>query len=554
MKKTFALVLTLALVLTALFTLVGCAHQHVDKDGNYECDECGAPMEEKIEVSAELQGTYDLTLWVSELVKKDGDGEDAKIIDSVVEMTKRQIDAFEEANPGITINVTVEGVTEADAGSKVVADVASAPDIYCFAQDQLARLVQAGALAAPGNKAQAYISAINDAGAVGAATVGGKLYAYPMTSDNGYYLYYDKSVVTNPDSLEQIIADCEKAGKKFRYALENAWYTASFFFATECKNEWTTDEKGKFTSVDDTFNSEAGMVAMKGMQKLAQSTAYDSNADIFEDCAAIVTGVWNSQTAKTHFGEHLAPTDLPSFTVDGKSYHLGSYSGNKLMGVKPQEDPKKGAICQLLAQWLTSDKCQMERFNVFGWGPSSRVSQQNEAVLADPSLSALVAQNAYAIPQPQIHGSWWDIAKVLGAEAKAAKSDADLQAALDNYDAAIEALFNMTDDEILAWAVIGNVNGTSWDTDIAITPNADKTVWTAEITVAEGSTGFKLRRGGSWAPQVGDLNGSAYLKLNDSYSEPGNFFRDPGTYTVTLTLDAAGDAVTAVTVTFTPAN
>ena len=34
-------------------------------------------------------------------------------------------------------------------------------------------------------------------------------------------------------------------------------------------------------------------------------------------------------------------------------------------------------------------------------------------------------QGEYGIPQGQIHGSWWDIAKVLGAEAKAAADDAE---------------------------------------------------------------------------------------------------------------------------------
>ncbi len=125
--------------------------------------------------SVDLTGTYDITMWVSE---KEG----------VAAKFQEQIDAFEAANPGIVINAQIEGVTEADAGSLVVNDVATAPDIYCFAQDQLARLVQASALAAPGKAASENIIASNDAGSVAAATVAGTLYAYPMTSDNGYYM------------------------------------------------------------------------------------------------------------------------------------------------------------------------------------------------------------------------------------------------------------------------------------------------------------------------------------------------------------------------------
>ena len=543
MKKTLALVLTLALAFAAMFTLVSCGCKHVDKNADFKCDKCDFPMEGEIQVGEELHGTYDITLWVSETKLEN---------DSVVDLTKRQIAAFQAANPGIVINAEVEGVSEGNAASQVIADVATAPDIYCFAQDQLSRLVQADALAVPGQKAQQYINTVNDAASVNAAKVAGTIYAYPLTSDNGYYLYYDTSIVKNPESLEDIIADCERAGKKFRYALENAWYTASFFFATGCVNEWTVDADGNFTEVNDDFNSEKGLIAMKGMQKLAQSTAYDSNADIFDECAAIVTGTWNSQVAASHFGKNLGATDLPSFTVDGKEYHLGSYSGNKLMGVKPQTDVKKGAVLQLLAQYLTSDECQMERFEIFGWGPSSKISQANEAVLANVSLSALAKQSEYAIPQPQIHGSWWDIAKVLGAQAKAATSDADLQQALVDYKAAIDALFEMSEEEKMAWSVIGGFETSGWNTDISMTPNADKTVWTSEPIEFKAGDEFKLRRGKSWVPQAGAANDNTgatdsgfAIRMQESDPEPSNIkVENAGTYRVIFTITGDTVAVT----------
>ena len=355
---------TLALVM-CLGLFAGCAPAADNNGGN---------------TGADLSGTYDITMWVSE---KEG----------VADLTQEQIDAFEAANPGIVINATISGVTEADAGSLVVADVASAPDIYCFAQDQLARLVQAAALAKPGKSAAANIAESNDAGSVAAASVAGELYAYPMTSDNGYYMYYDTSVITDPENLEQIIADCEASGKLLRYALENAWYTASFFFATGCHSNWTMDADGNFVSVDDDFNSDKGLAAMKGMKMLAQSSAYDSNADIFSDAAVVVTGIWNATAAEEHFGENFGVTDLPSFTVDGNTYHLGSYSGQKLMGVKPQTDVKKAAVLSLLAQYLTNETCQLARYEKFQWGPSNKAAQASEAVQANASLAALAKQN-----------------------------------------------------------------------------------------------------------------------------------------------------------------
>ena len=501
MSKILSLVLVLVMLVSAF---AGCKKGKDDENND-------------------LAGTYNITLWVSE---KEG----------VADQFKAQIDAFEAANPGIVINAEIEGVTEADAGSKVVADVASAPDIYCFAQDQLARLVQAAALAAPGKAATETIRNNNDAGSVAAASVAGTLYAYPMTSDNGYYLYYDKSIISNPDSLEDIIKACEENNVKFRFALENAWYTASFFFATGCSSNWKMNEAGEFIGIDDNFNSAEGLIAMKGMKKLAQSSCYDSDADQFTDAGAIVTGIWNAGAAAEHFGDNLGATDLPSFTVDGKSYHLGSYSGNKLMGVKPQTDAKKAAVLSLLAQYLTGEECQSQRFASFEWGPSNKAAQASEAVQKNVSLAALAAQNAYATPQGQIGGAWWDIAKVLGAYAKAAADDAALQTALDNYDAAIASWLEIPPEKRYAWTVIGSVGNTSWDTDFTMTEEPAGT-WTSVAIEMKAGQEFKVRQGLSWDNNYGvngEKNGANIVVEAD------------GTYKVQLVITDAGATITLI--------
>lgn len=488
-----------------------------------------------------------ITLWVSE---KEG----------VTTLTQTQIDRFIEANPEYKgkYEFQISGVSEADVGSQVLNDVATAPDIYCFAQDQLARLVQASALLQPGVSATNTIKSSNDAGAVAAASVGGTVYAYPMTSDNGYYLYYDTSVITNPDSLEQMIEDClaAEANKnenyQFRFALENAWYTASFFFATGCHSTWSMDQDGNYTTVDDDFNSEAGLVAMKGMQKLVSTSIYNSDADHFEKAAAIVTGIWNAGTAEEYFGENLGVADLPSFTVDGTTYHLGSYSGNKLIGVKPSTDVERNAFCSALALYLSNEECQLERFESQQWGPSNLAAQQNTAVQANASLAALAAQNAYATPQGNIHGSWWDLAKVLGAEAKKT-TDAELKDALVTYENAINALLTMTDEQKLRWGVIGAVSGTSWDTDFTMT-EVETGVWESDdyLVFAEGAE-FVMRRGGDWNFKVG-LGGEIRW---DGEADIGNIkFNDfgvaAGKYKVRFTWDS--DPEHNATVTLIPEN
>ena len=447
--------------------------------------------------AVDLSGTYDITMWVPEM-------------SGVEDVFLEQIEAFEAAYPGIVINASIDGVYESDAASKVIADVASAPDIYCFMQDQLARLVQEAALAAPGKSASELISANNDAGSVAAASVSGTLYAYPMFSDSGYYLYYDTSIISeeDADSMEAIIAACEANNVKFRFALENAWYTASFFFATGCHSNWGMDTNGSFSSVDDDFNSERGLIAMKGMKKLTQSSCYDSNADIFTDAGAVVTGIWNARAAEEHFGSNLGATDLPSFEVDGISYHLGSYTGSKLMGIKPQADPKRAAVLSLLAQYLTGEECQLQRYQRLSWVPSNLDAQNSDAVLANVSVAALVKQSEYGQPQGQIHGSWWDIAKVLGADAKAATSEADLWIALDNYSATIYGLVSTSDEARQAWSVIGSICGTMWDTDFPMVEQYAG-VYISESMELKAGDEFKVRQGASWDVNFGvEYNGA----------------------------------------------
>ncbi|MCQ2537954.1 MAG: extracellular solute-binding protein [Lachnospiraceae bacterium] len=501
MKKKIATLLALVLSLCMVIGLAGCGKK-ADNTGK---DTTGSKTEGKTEggsTSSSLDGTYNITVWVSES-------------DGVADLTKKQIAKFCEENPGIVINATVEGITEAESASQMITSVEDGADLYCFAQDQLVRLVQAGALNKLGDGATATVKERNDATSILAATVGDKLYCYPLTSDNGYFMYYDKSVIPaeHLDSLEDLIADCEKAGKMFSYEMEtSAWYNAGFFFATGCVSEWETNAEGKFVGLKDTFNSDAGVIALKGMQKLVKSTCYNSSSAGADFAAAVpsaivISGTWASSAVKEALGENYAATDLPKFTVDGKTYQLGSYSGCKLMGVKPQTDAVKNAVLQQLALYLTNAQCQLERFNLVGWGPSNLEAQKDNAVQSDIALAALALQNANAIPQGQIDGAWWDLAKVLGTAAKEATTDAELKAALETYEKGCMGRLSLSEDAATAFTVIGAFDGTNWDKDYPMTQQPEGTFYSSAINFKAGDE-FKVRQGGGWDVNFG-ANGAA---------------------------------------------
>ena len=474
--------------------------------------------------SAELAGTYDITIWVAE---------------NAVALTEKQVQDFNATNTdGIVFNATIEAVSEADAATQMITDVEAGGDIFCFAQDQFARLVQANALAKLGTKAAETVTANNDPATVAASTSGDVLYAYPLTADNGYFMYYDKSVIPEEDvdSMEKLIADCEAAQKYFAFEQQtSAWYLASFFFATGCRSEWKTDDDGNFISVNDTFNSPAGLIAVKGMKKLVSSPFHLSSGTVNEfnsGAAIVVSGTWDFTAAKEILGDNLGVTDLPSFEVDGKEYHLGSFSGCKLMGVKPQVDAVKAAALHKLAQYLTGEKAQMERFEELAWGPSNLADQASEAVQANPGLAALIAQSPYAVPQGQIHGSWWDIAKVIGEDVKNATDDAGLQAALDNYYDKISSLFTLDTSALLFVGAWNNWNNAD-DTDTYYLKDGSVTLDVPQSDYMGG----RIVNPGSWDTDKGFqqvTEGKELIQdLGEEIGDNNIVFLAPGNYTVT---------------------
>lgn len=541
-KKIVALLVALVLVLAASVTVLAACDN--DDDQQYS------------------GGTFNIKVWTSETAN-------AETGVSVADQFKAQIEKFNASQDKYTFNATVEGVGEGEAATQMLTDVTTGADLFCFAQDQIARLVQAGALSEPGRAATAEVKESHDNAAVQAVTVAGKVRAYPLTSDNVYYMYYDKSVITNEahvGSLEDLLADCEAAGRKFSMQVEgSAWYMASFFFATGCHSNWTVGTSGFFTSVDDDFNSDAGLVAMKGMQKLVKSTAYVNSQNASDFAAAtpsavVVSGTWDSSTAKSILGENLGVAKLPAFTVDGHTYQMGAYSGNKLLGVRPQSDPNKAAGLSLLARYLTNEECQLERFEEFGWGPSNLEAQKDEDVKADPILQAVQAQNEYAVPQGQIHGSWWDFATDLASAAREAADENALSTALEAYAQQLKTLLSKTEEELTTWSIIGAIGNTNWDADLEMEKLSDTEWISKEAYAIDGSTEWVFRMGGDWNYKVGWNGDAEEIMIRwEGSADTGNLKLEyfdgvtAGTYKLKLTLTYAGSKVIDATVEFVAA-
>ncbi len=390
-------------------------------------DEPAADSGEKQNVS--------LTLWGAE--------EDQALLQNLIDSFKEEY--ADVANFDISLGVE----SESTAKDTVLTDAEAAADVYAFASDQLPDLVKAGALQSIDEMEEALtaytdktvddIKNANTESSVEAATYDDTLYAFPMTADNGYFLFYDSTVVSEEDvaTWDGLLAAAQASGKRVAMTLASGWYNASFFYSAG----FTTglNEDGS-TTMD--WNGEAdytGVEVTQAMLNIASNPAFMAVADgdisnqiaSGQLCAA-VSGTWDATAAQEAFGDGYAATKLPTFTIAGAQLQQASVAGYKLVGVNAHSENAGWAA--LLADWITNEAAQQQRFDEREIGPSNNTVLESDAVKENTALAALAAQNEFGVVQ-MAGQNYWDPAATFGEMIAQGELNADdtagIQSALD---------------------------------------------------------------------------------------------------------------------------
>lgn len=387
-------------------------------------------------VSAEENETIKLTVWGAE--------EDQNLL-------KELTDKFQETYKDQTFDIQIGVESESTAKDTVLTDVEAAADVYAFADDQISDLVKAGALLKLDDYADALqlagktlddVKAANVDGSIEAATVDGSLYAFPRAADNGYFLYYDSSVLTEEDvaSWDSLLAAADKAGKKVGMTLASGWYNASFFygagFTTGLNEDGTTAMDWNGTSAD----GYTGVDVVKGMLDIAGNSAFMAIADgdisnqlASGNLVACVSGTWDGITAQNVYGDGYAATKLPTFKVGDAQVQQGSVAGYKFVGVNGYSENSGWAV--LLADYISNEEAQQAFFDQRESGPSNKNVAASDSVKENVALGALAQQAEFAQAQ-KVGGKYWDPAQTFGEliaqGTLSVDDDAAIQEALDN--------------------------------------------------------------------------------------------------------------------------
>lgn len=351
---------------------------------------------------------------------------------------QEMIDSFEQKYAG-QADFDIQLVESADAETRnnLLGDIHNGADVFPLPDDQLSSMVAAGALEPVPNADE--IKAANSEDSVAAASINDVLYAYPMTADNGYFLYYDKRYLTDADvqTMDGLLAAAQAQGKKVTMDWSSGWYLYAFFGNTgldfgvnddgvtnHC--DWNTTE-GAIRGVD----IEEAMLAIAANPAFASCTDTDFMAGV-EDGSVVagVSGVWNASEIKQAWGEDYGAAKLPTYTCAGQQVQMASFSGYKMVGVNAYSKHTDWAL--KLADWIANEQNQELRFAERQQGPANINVANSEAVKNSPAIQAVLAQSQYASLQ-RIGGNYWDPVQEFGADmANGNPSGKDLQLTLDD--------------------------------------------------------------------------------------------------------------------------
>ena len=331
--------------------------------------------------------------------------------DLLREISDKFIEKYGNYGGKITINLGAQ--SESTAKDTVLTDPTAAADVYAFADDQLNELVKAGALQEVQLNADD-VKNRNTPASVDAATVDGKLYAYPLTADNGYFMFYDKSFFTEDDvkSLDTMMEKAAAAGKKVSMDVANGWYLYSFYAGAGLKLgladdgvntvcNWNEAPGADVTQAVIDICKNPGFIALKDEEftgKLKDGTL-----------VAGVNGTWRANDAAEVWGDNYAACKLPTYTLNGEQVQMASFSGFKLIGVNPHSANVGAAM--LLADFVTNEENEGLRFKERTQGPSNINAL---AAASSPALTAVVDQSEYATLQ-RVGGNYWASAETLGS-------------------------------------------------------------------------------------------------------------------------------------------
>ncbi len=386
-RKLLPLLLTGVMVIG---TMVGC--KKVAETSEKKRDE------EVITEGTQKSEVVNLTVWVDE---------------GNISMMEGMLTSFkeyyaEQAN----FEIAMEIQNESELRNVLLQNVHADVDVFSFPDDQLNTLIASGVISEVPDYET--IKSLNTEGSVEAASLNGRLFAYPMTADNGNFMYYNKQYFSELDvqTLDGMLQVAKEAGKKIAMDLTSGWYLYNFFGNTGMSLGLNEDGVTNYCNWNTASGDITGLDVVESLIEIIENpyfvvtsdSEFVSGSEEADSIIASVSGVWNAVAVKELWGEDYGAVKLPTFTCADQQIQLSSFTGYKLMGVNAYSDQVEWA--HKLADWLTNEQNQTIRFIERNQGPSNKKAAASEEVIKVPAIQAVIDQSQYGTLQ-RVGNNYW---------------------------------------------------------------------------------------------------------------------------------------------------
>ena len=357
--------------------------------------------------------TANLNIWVNENEK------------AIVEEVIKDWNANHVKNQQFNVSFTIHDETECVEMFNEMYDDNNAPSMMLIDDKDIPTLALSGMLEeVKGDKKEQLITD-NTEFSIKGSTFDDKLYSYPISSDSGYFLWYNSEYLLEDSisSLEDILKYAKDNDKKVYFNFDDGYYISSLFSSPdacgldsmkyEIIKEKSEDKKEILTQV--VYDTNWIEQDSKGLTFLNYAfnllyPYYSSNTLLTDDTnliegfnnGSIIAAIYDSSlelALKDSMKNTLKADKLPSYHINNEAYQMASYTGNKAYVINKYASVEEQVTAASLASLLISKETQLKRYEKYMAIPTNKSALRDELFVNNKSMSvtALEKQRNYSV-------------------------------------------------------------------------------------------------------------------------------------------------------------
>lgn len=351
-----------------------------------------------------------------------------KVVEEIVEEWNNTHDVEK-----FKINFRIVG--ESDCGLSMSKDptINGAPALFLTSDGYISSLVEKNVICEIKDEAKYNVETNNLEVSLVSVTQQDKVWGYPITADESYFLWYNNSLVDADkiDSLEELLAYAKETGKTVMMNPSNGFYAYSFLMSPQaCGTDSLKWEKVSGQNIyETTWDSDVGIKVSEYISNLLSTyyadgtlvTEYD--VDMISEFAngtlmAAVGNSWSQFDLINAIGEeNLSAYKLPEYHIDGQAYQMSSMFSSKVYCINKTKPENEQYTAMALAELLTSKEAQLKRFELRGTLPCNLQALEDPRFIENVSIcgAALIKQSQFGANHARcVEVSYYEVGTTIG--------------------------------------------------------------------------------------------------------------------------------------------